>query len=76
LVQSENFVFTISKDQHLKAFDSNFNNEFFSLKNPNKVCYSAIFWDENVLFLGDELGFVGVLNVYMDKPFVWKQLSD
>jgi len=46
------------------------------LKNPNKVCYSAIHWDENVLYLADELGFVGVLNVYMDKPFVWKKLTE
>ena len=60
----------------MKAFDANFNNEFFNLKNPNKVCYSAIHWDENVLYLADELGFVGVLNVYMDKPFVWKKLSE
>lgn len=75
-MQSENFVFTISKDQHLKAFDSNFNNEFFSLKNPNKVCYSSVFWDENVLYIADELGFVGVLNVYMENPFVWKKLTD
>ena len=40
------------------------------------MCYSAIHWDENVLYLADELGFVGVLNVYMDKPFVWKKLSE
>lgn len=37
LVAQENFVFTISYDQHLKAFDTAFSNEFFCLKNPNKV---------------------------------------
>jgi len=25
-----------------------------------------------VLFIADEAGYVGVLNVYMEKPFVWK----
>jgi len=40
------------------------------------VCYSSVFWDENVLYIADELGFVGVLNVYMENPFVWKKLTD
>ena len=76
LVESENFVFTISNDQQLKAFDAGFNNEFYTLKNPNKCCYTSVFWDESVLFIADELGYVGVLNVYMDKPFVWKRVAD
>lgn len=74
LVPQENFVFTISYDQHLKAFDTQFSNEFFSLKNPNKVIYTSIYWDDQVLYIADELGYVGVLNVYMDKPFIWKRL--
>lgn len=74
LVSQENFVFTISHDQHLKAFDTAFSNEFFCLKNPNKVIYTSIFWDDQVLYIADELGYVGVLNVYMDKPFIWKRL--
>ena len=72
LVQSENFVFTISYDQYLKAFDASFNNEFFQLANPNKVIYTSIYWDDQVLFIADEMGYVGVLNVYMDKPLLWK----
>ena len=44
------------------------------MKNPNKCCYTSIYWDDQVLFLADEAGYVGVLNVYMDKPFVWKKL--
>lgn len=74
LVPQENFVFTISYDQHLKAFDTGFSNEFFSLKNPNKVIYTSICWDEQYLYISDEMGYVGVLNVYMDKPFIWKRL--
>lgn len=74
LVPQENFVFTISYDQHLKAFDTGFSNEFFCLKNPNKVVYTSIYWDDQVLYIADELGYVGVLNVYMDKPFIWKRL--
>jgi WD40 repeat protein len=74
LVPQENFVFTISFDQHLKAFDTTFSNEFFTLKNPNKVVYTSIFWDDQVLYIADEMGYVGVLNVYMDKPFIWKRL--
>jgi WD40 repeat protein len=56
LVVQENFVFTISFDQQLKGFDATNGGsgkenlskylEFFCIKNPNKVIYTSIHWDQ------------------------------
>lgn len=72
-----NFVFTISYDQNLKGFDATNDTEFYCMKNPNKVIFTSIFWDNDFqeLYISDELGFVWVLNVYVDKPVVMKQLA-
>jgi hypothetical protein len=75
-VVQANFIFTISFDQSLKGFDATNGTEFFCIKNPNKCVYSTIFWDQRYqeLFIADEKGFLTVLNVYMEKPLVHKQL--
>jgi hypothetical protein len=78
IVVQANFIFTISYDQYLKGFDATNGTEFFSIKNPNKCIYTSIFWDsvQQELFIADEKGFVTVLNVYMEKPLVHKQLAN
>jgi hypothetical protein len=42
-----NFVFTISYDQQLKGFDATNDTEFFSMRNPNKVTFTSIYWDND-----------------------------
>lgn len=79
-------MFTISYDQHLKGFDAtNGSEEFFSQKNPNRALYTSIFWDlkhqvgpynPQELYVSDETGFVGVMNVYVDKPLLWKKIAN
>jgi hypothetical protein len=41
------------------------------LKNPKKVKFTAMCWDEEskLLFISDELGFVYVANVYMGEKY-------
>ena len=65
-MHSENFVFTISFDQQLKGFDATNGSEFFCIKNPNKCAYTGIFWETQFqeLYISDEQGYIGVLNVY------------
>jgi len=76
IVIQANFIFTISHDQYLKGFDATNGTEFFAIRNPNKCIYTSIFWDSlfQELFIADERGFITVLNVYMEKPLVHKQI--
>jgi hypothetical protein len=76
IVVQANFIFTISHDQYLKGFDATNGTEFFAIRNPNKCIYTSIFWDSlfQELFIADERGFITVLNVYMEKPLVHKQI--
>lgn len=58
----------------MKGFDATNGSEFFCLKNPNKAVYTSICWDQQELYIADELGYLGVLNVYMEKPLIWKKI--
>lgn len=62
----------------MKGFDATNGTEFFQIKNPNKCVYTSIYWDQQYqeLFIADEKGFLTVLNVYMEKPLVQKQIAD
>jgi len=48
------------------------------MKNPNKVTYTSIFWDNQFqeLYIADELGYIWVLNVYVEKPLLQKRLIE
>jgi len=42
------------------------NKQLVALKNPQKCCYTSIYWDnlEQELYAADEKGFVYIINVY------------
>ena len=62
----------------MKGFDATNGSEFFCIKNPNKTVYTSIFWDNQFqeLYIADEMGYIWVLNVYMEKPLIQKRLVE
>ena len=49
------------------------------MENKYKVCFTCMCWDleENFLYLGDELGYVYIANIYMGKEYTTeKKLCD
>lgn len=45
------------------------------MKNPQKCCYTSIFWDtlEQELYAADEKGYVYIINVYQEDKIVIKR---
>jgi len=76
LVTQENFVFSISFDQHLKGLDATDGTELVSIRNLNRCNFTTMRWDSNhhELIAADELGFLGIWNVYHEKPLHWGPL--
>ena len=76
LVPQENFVFSLSYDQSLKGLDATNGSEFVCLWNQNRCFYTSAIWDtsNHELILSDEKGYIGVYNVYHEKPTFWGSL--
>lgn len=76
LVPQENFLFSISFDQYFKGLDATNGSEFVTVRNLNRCYFTALVWDYSAheLIIGDEKGFVGVWNVYHERPLFWGQL--
>ena len=51
------------------------NKQLVALKNPQKCCYTSIFWDtlDSLLYAGDEKGYVYIINVYQEDEIVIKR---
>ncbi len=73
VVKSDNFIFTTSYDQFVKGFDLTNGAGFFMMKNPNKQQYTSLAWDRKAreLYVADGAGYVGIMNVYAEKPVFW-----
>lgn len=76
LVPQENFLFSISFDQYFKGLDATNGNEFVTVRNLNRCYFTALIWDYSAheLIAGDEKGYVGVWNVYHERPLFWGKL--
>ena len=76
LVPQENFLFSISFDQYFKGLDATNGSEFVTVRNLNRCYFTALVWDYSAheLIAGDEKGFVGVWNVYHERPMFWGKL--
>jgi WD40 repeat protein len=76
LVPQENFLFSISFDQYFKGLDATNGNEFVSVRNLNRCYFTSLIWDYSTheLIAGDEKGFIGVWNVYNERPLFWGKL--
>lgn len=72
----ENFIFSTSFDQYLKGLDATNGSEFVNVRNLNRCYFTAMVWDTTAheLILGDEKGWIGVWNVYHEKPIFWGQI--
>jgi hypothetical protein len=60
----------------VKGLDATNGNELFRYKNPNKCNFSCLAWDSTTheLIAGDEHGYIGIWNVYIEKPLFWDKL--
>jgi len=76
VVKSDNFVFTTSYDLHVKGFDLTNGTGFFVMKNPNNQAYTSLAWDkkERELYVSDGLGYLGIINVYAERPIFWEKI--
>jgi len=76
VVKSDNFIFTTSYDQFVKGFDLTNGTGFFMMKNPNKQPYTSLAWDHKTreLYVADGAGFLGIMNVYAEKPVFWEKV--
>ena len=76
LVPQENFLFSISFDQYFKGLDATNGSEFVTVRNLNRCYFTCIIWDFSAheLVAGDERGFLGVWNVYHERPLFWGKL--
>lgn len=77
VVKSDNFVFTTSYDLHVKGFDLTNGTGFFVMKNPNNQPYTSLAWDkkERELYVADGLGYLGIINVYAERPIFWEKIA-
>ena len=69
VVQSQNFVITLSFDNSMRVFDAMTGNPFLSVDNPHRCRYTGLDWNEQQqeLFLVDASGYLHVWNIYMEK---------
>jgi WD40 repeat protein len=69
IVQSQNFVITLSYDNSMRVFDAMTGNPFLSVDNPHRCRYTGLDWNEQhqELFLVDAKGYVHIWNIYMEK---------
>ena len=69
VVQSQNFVITLSFDNSMRVFDAMTGNPFLSVDNPHRCRYTGLDWNEHQqeLFLVDASGYLHVWNIYMEK---------
>ena len=69
IVQSQNFVITLSYDNSMRVFDAMTGNPFLSVDNPHRCRYTGLDWNEQQqeLFLIDSNGYVHIWNIYMEK---------
>lgn len=60
----------------MKGLDATNGSEFVSMKNMNRCNFTAMVWDSTAheLIAGDEKGYLGVWNVYHDRPIFWGPL--
>jgi len=51
------------------------NKQLVAIKNPQKCCYTSIFWDslEQELYAADERGFIYIINVYQEDKIIMKR---
>ena len=51
------------------------NKQLVTLKNPQKCCYTSIYWDtlEQELYAADEKGYVYIINVYQEDKIIIKK---
>eukprot|EP01022_Parablepharisma_sp_SALTPOND_P000923 TRINITY_DN105264_c0_g1_i1.p1 TRINITY_DN105264_c0_g1~~TRINITY_DN105264_c0_g1_i1.p1 ORF type:complete len:615 (+),score=41.76 TRINITY_DN105264_c0_g1_i1:86-1846(+) len=77
VVKSDNFIFTTSYDQFVKGFDLTSGTGFFMMKNPNKQAYTSLAWDKHnrELYVADGAGYIGIMNVYAEKPIFWEKVT-
>eukprot|EP00743_Colponemidia_sp_Colp-15_P004981 GILK01005367.1.p1 GENE.GILK01005367.1~~GILK01005367.1.p1 ORF type:complete len:818 (+),score=111.10 GILK01005367.1:64-2517(+) len=77
LVASDNFLFTLGFDQTMRAFEATNGSEFFKVENQNRCMFTGVGWDshQQELYLVDEMGYLAVWNVYMEKCLTHHQLS-
>lgn len=76
LVPGENFLFSISFDQYFKGLDATNGSEFVTVRNLNRCYFTCIIWDysSHELIAGDEKGYIGVWNVYHERPLFWGKM--
>jgi|EP00945_MAST-04E_sp_MAST-4E-sp1_P003049 WD40 repeat protein len=69
IVQSQNFVITLSYDNSMRVFDAMTGSPFLSVDNPHRCRYTGLDWNETEqeLFLVDASGYLHVWNIYMEK---------
>ena len=72
----ENLLFTIAYDRTLKWFEASQLLQQFKIMNPNKACYTCMVWDQvnKKIFVGDEAGFLSIIDVYDEEKIVIKDL--
>lgn len=78
VVKSDNFIFTSSFDQFVKGFDLTNGTNFFTMKNSNKQQYTSLAWDRKhrELYVSDGAGYIGIMNVYVEKPIFWEKVAE
>ena len=72
LITKENIIFSIGYDQQLVGFEAISGKQFYDLRNPHKVLFTSLVWDDEnqELYASDELGYVFVVNMAMEKSMV------
>jgi WD40 repeat protein len=79
VVHAESLIITLSFDHTVQVHDAtSARPPYFGMENPNRCRYLSMDWDSTnqELFLSDELGFVQVWNIYIEKCLKSVKLKD
>jgi len=78
VVPQESFIVTLSFDNTVQVHDALSGNGFFAIENPTRCRYTGVVWDtvHQELVLVDQLGYLQVWNVYVEKCLQNAKISD